>query len=340
MAKTLVCISIRLLLSSNVRFLVKECNGWILELQMDIISALIQSTGMKAAHLDQGTFPKPWGIDFPQGVGPAFHLVSRGSCWLRSPTLAAPIQLETGDLAFVSNRIAYQLLSDLTAAAKPAYETFANAYYGAPEELDAAAATSFICGIYGFAVDPIHPFFAELPPLIHIPARQIAAHEPMYAAQRLLSAELSYAPTEPGKSILTDRLVDVMLYYILRQWMNNQRNQGASWVNAYHNPYLRNALVAIHENPAHPWQVEELAQKASLSRAAFAQRFKALLGDTPVNYVTKVRIQKAMELLVRTEESIERIAETVGYGTGFALSKAFKRIAGVSPQHYRLQAMG
>mgnify|MGYP002683053480 CR=1 FL=1 len=114
---------------------------------MDIISALIQSTGMKAAHLDQGTFPKPWGIDFPQGVGPAFHLVIRGNCWLRFPTLAAPIQLETGDLAFVSNRISYQLLSDLTAAAKPAYETFANAYDGAPEELDAAAASlSPLCG--------------------------------------------------------------------------------------------------------------------------------------------------------------------------------------------------
>jgi AraC-like DNA-binding protein len=203
--------------------------------------------------------------------------------------------------------------------------------------------TSLICGIYHFAVEPIHPFFAELPPLIHVPAHQIAAHEPMYAALRLLSAELAYANTEPGKSILTDRLVDVMFYYILRQWVNNQRDhqhgQGASWINAYHNPYVRNALVAIHENPAHPWQVEELAQKASLSRAAFAQRFKELLGDTPVNYVTKVRIQKAMELLVRTEESIERIAETVGYATGFALSKAFKRIAGVSPQHYRLQAV-
>lgn len=58
-----------------------------------------------------------------------------------------------------------------------------------------------------------------------------------------------------------------------------------------------------------------------------------------MTYVTKVRIQKNMELLVRTEESVERIAETVGYATGFALSKAFKRIAGVSPQHYQPQAV-
>jgi transcriptional regulator GlxA family with amidase domain len=192
--------------------------------------------------------------------------------------------------------------------------------------------------VYRFAVEPIHPFFAELPLLIHLPAHQIAAHEPMYAAQRLLSAELADANSEPGTSLLTDRLVDVMVYYILRQWVNNHRDQGASWITAYHNPAIRSALIAIHEDPAHPWQVAELAHRAGLSRAAFAQRFKALLGDTPVNYVTNLRIQKSMELLVRTEERIERIAQTVGYGTGFALSKAFKRIAGVSPQHYRQQA--
>jgi AraC-like DNA-binding protein len=159
----------------------------------------------------------------------------------------------------------------------------------------------------------------------------------MYAAQRLLSAELSYAPTEPGKSLLTDRLVDVMLYYILRQWMNSHQQAGASWINAYGNRELRNALLAIHADPAHPWQVEELAQKAGLSRAAFAERFKVLLGDTPLNYVTKVRIQKAMEHLVRSEETIEQISERVGYATGFALSKAFKRVTRVSPQQYRQQ---
>ena len=128
-----------------------------------------------------------------------------------------------------------------------------------------------------------------------------------------------------------------MLYYILRQWMNHHREQGVSWISAYQNPHLRNVLVAVHENPAYAWQVADMAQKAGLSRAAFAQRFKELLGDTPANYVTKVRIQKAMELLVQTEESIERISETVGYATGFALSKAFKRICGVSPHQYRLQ---
>ncbi len=314
---------------------------------MDVISELIQSVGMKSAHLGQGTLPNPWGIDFPHGSGAAFHLVTRGSCWLRSDQLVAPVQLAAGDLTFVSHRIAYQLVSDLSTTAKPIREAFAAAAAArmrlatqteSTKDGEATNATSFICGIYHFSVDPIHPFFTELPPIIHIPAHQIAAHEPMYATQRLLSAELAYASTEPGTSVLTNRLVDVMLYYILRQWMNSRHGQGVSWISAYQNPYLRNALIAVHKNPAHAWQVAELAQISGLSRAAFAQRFKELLGDTPVNYVTKVRIQKSMELLVQTDDSIERISETVGYGTGFALSKAFKRIAGLSPQQYRQRA--
>jgi AraC-like DNA-binding protein len=304
---------------------------------MDVVSELMRSAGLTSAHLAQCTVLKPWGMGFPAMRWAAFHLVARGTCWLRSSQLPTPLHLEAGDLVLVTSQLAYDLVSDLTATPKPIQETLASAIRGPLMGLDASNSTSFICGIYRFAVEPIHPFFAELPAFIHVPAHQIAIHEPIYAAQRLLSAELDYATTEPGKSILTDRLVDVMFYYILRQWINTHRNQGASWVTAYHNPYIRNALIAIHENPAHPWQVATLAEKATLSRAAFAQQFKALLGDTPLNYVTKVRIQKAMELLLRTQESIEQISETVGYGTGFALSKAFKRICGVSPQQYRLQ---
>lgn len=306
---------------------------------MDIVSDLMRSVGMTPVLLAQSTIPKPWGMSYPPMRGAAFHLIVRGAGYLRSAQLPAPIRLECGDLVLVTRQIAYELASDLNATAKPLAETLTMARRGPPPQGEAVNDTSLMCGIFRFALEPIHPFFAELPPLIHIPAHQIAAHEPMYAAQRLLSAELDYANTEPAKSILTDRLVDVMFYYILRQWVNNNHAPGASWVKAYHDPHVRRALVAMHENPAYTWRVAELAQKADLSRSAFAQRFKELLGDTPVNYLTRLRIQKSMELLVRTDESIERISETVGFGTGFALSKAFKRVTGQSPRDYRVHAL-
>lgn len=131
------------------------------------------------------------------------------------------------------------------------------------------------------------------------------------------------------------RLIDVMFCYILRQWMNNQSENGTTWLHAFYDENLRESLIAIHENPAHAWKLDELASKARLSRSAFAQRFKTFVKDTPINYLAKVRVNKAMELLRKTEQSVEAIAEIVGYSTGFSLSKAFKRVCGISPLQYR-----
>lgn len=304
---------------------------------MDTVSEVMRSVGLNPAHLAQGTLYRPWGIDFPRMPGAAFHLVTRGACWLRSSHLEAPIPLEAGDLVLVTAPIAYALVSDLAAVATPIGEGLRASQPREPSAAAVASATTFICGIYRFTVEPIHPFFTELPQVIHLRAQQIAAHEPMYSAQRLLSAELAAADTEPGKSVLMDRLVDVMFYYILRQWVTSTRHQETSWIGAYQHPKLQKALMAIHHQPAHPWQVAELAQAATLSRAAFAQLFKAMVGETPMQYVTRVRMQQAMELLVQTEEGLEQIATRVGYATGFAFSKAFKRMCGRSPQHYRQQ---
>lgn len=125
---------------------------------MDLVSELMRSVGVMPAYLAQGTFPKPWGIDYPTMRGAAFHLVIRGTSWLRSAQLPAPIQLEVGDLALVTGQLAYQLVSDPTTPAKPIWEALTTARRGPPPEVEAANTTSLVCGIYRFAVEPIHPF--------------------------------------------------------------------------------------------------------------------------------------------------------------------------------------
>jgi AraC-like DNA-binding protein len=305
---------------------------------MDILSELMRSVGANPAYLGQGTAIPPWGMDFPRIPGAAFHMITSGSCWLNAPGLDKPIRLETGDLVLVSNRLLYTMFSDVDAPVKPVREVLYDHPPVQESEAVAAGATTFICGIYRFIVEPIHPFFAELPAVIHLHSYETAAHEPILSAQRMLSAELALKQSAPGSSILVKRLVDVMFYYILRQWMERENSQGHSWLKAYHNTYLQKALIAIHEQPAYPWQVATLAQKASLSRAAFARLFKTLVRETPLDYVTRVRMQQAMELLTSTEKNIDWIAENVGYSTGFAFSKAFKRVCGISPQGYRQQA--
>ena len=96
-------------------------------------------------------------------------------------------------------------------------------------------------------------------------------------------------------------------------------------------PQLGTTLSAIHERVNTPWTVESLAETAGMSRSAFAARFKELLGETPLEYVTGWRMQKAVQLLEQRDKKLIDIARLVGYESDAAFSKAFKRVVGVNP---------
>jgi AraC-like DNA-binding protein len=94
------------------------------------------------------------------------------------------------------------------------------------------------------------------------------------------------------------------------------------------------ALSAIHDRVDTPWTVESLAEAAGMSRSAFAARFKKLLGQAPLEYVTEWRMQKAMQLLQKRDKKLVDVARAVGYESDAAFSKAFKRVVGSSPGEY------
>jgi AraC-like DNA-binding protein len=94
------------------------------------------------------------------------------------------------------------------------------------------------------------------------------------------------------------------------------------------------ALSAIHDSVNAPWTVGSLAEAAGMSRSAFAARFKELLGQTPLEYVTEWRMQKAMQLLQQRDKKLIDVARSVGYESDAAFSKAFKRVVGASPGEY------
>jgi len=303
---------------------------------MDILSDLMQSVGMNPSLLTQNDVTGDWGILFAPSHSAGFHIVKRGECFLQSPALKQPIRLESNDLVFIARGIEHSLVSAIGIQAQPLAEFLQSISQPViAADTEGLPVTTLVCGAYHFDVEPIHPFFNEIPEIIHFPSHLVSVQHPMHAALMLLSAELEQAHSQPGDTVVVKRLIDVMFCYILRQWMQNQARSGATWMHAFYDDNLRDSLIAMHENPAYAWSLQELAKKSHLSRSAFAQRFKTFVNDTPINYLAKIRVQKAMKLLRKTEKSVESIAEIVGYSTGFSLSKAFKRVCGVSPQQYR-----
>jgi len=138
----------------------------------------------------------------------------------------------------------------------------------------------------------------------------------------------------PGREAFLDRLLDLLLLDFLRTWFGLP-GTAPLWWTAESDPLVGSALRLIYNNPAHTWTVANLAAAVGTSRAAFARRFTALVGEPPISFLTAWRLALAADILASSEATVAAVARTVGYSTPFALSTAFKRANGVSPAAYR-----
>ncbi|MFF8972910.1 helix-turn-helix transcriptional regulator [Streptomyces sp. NPDC014995] len=140
---------------------------------------------------------------------------------------------------------------------------------------------------------------------------------------------------EPGQEVVLDRLLDLLVIAALRAWFSRPEAEAPAWYRATADPVVGRVLRLVQDDPAHPWTVASLAAKAGVSRAGLARRFTALMGEPPMTHLTGWRLALAADLLRDTDHTIGAIARQVGYGSAFALSSAFTRAYGVSPQEHR-----
>ncbi|TJZ58669.1 AraC family transcriptional regulator [Streptomyces piniterrae] len=298
---------------------------------MDVLSDAITAMRAGRPHAARKRRHGAWGLRFPATAGVGFHAVSEGSCWLLPEDGSPPIQLTDGDLAFVHG-IAYGLADD---PGTPLVEVVQNPDGSWPPGPatpdDGTPGTLMLCGAYRLNRARPHPLLACLPGAVRLPTHD----RPLGAVLDLLRAEM--AGSRPGAAAATSALLDTALLYILRAWYDEHAQDTAGWGAALHDPAIGRALSAIHHDPAHPWTVEELGTVAGLSRAAFAKRFTALVGEPPLGYLTWWRLTLAGRLLREGDQPLRVIAQRTGYASEFAFAKAFKREYGTAPGRYRTQ---
>jgi AraC-like DNA-binding protein len=305
---------------------------------MDVLTDILNSAGLRKSLLARHALHQPWAMHFPCDKSMGFHILTHGEAYVRAPQFESPLKLERGDIILMNRGFDHDVTTHMNVDAPAGH---AAGPFPGPEISGQNPLAVIVCGLYQFQTPPIHPLFAELPDMIIVRAGEIPSHSPLYIAQQLLSAELAQAGQ--GSESVVKALVDVMFHYILRNWMDRQSAENGArdgvdrsrWSLAMKDVHLQKAIQAVHGDPSADWTLEGLASIAGLSRAAFAQRFKRVAGDTPAHYVARVRVQRAMDMLRGGDDSVERIAEVVGYGDPFVFSKAFKRIQGVSPREFR-----
>lgn len=289
---------------------------------MDVLSDVISSMRIGQPGWARAGLRSPWGMRFPPSPGTAgFTVVLRGSCWVLTggaTTAAGP-----GDVLFTPRGDGFGMADD---PATPLVE----ATHPPQDDGDVA----LLCG--GYRLDPhrTHPLLADLPPVLHLPARY-GRHRELHATIDTLAHEVE--TPRPGGTALVPLLLDVLLLYVLRAWFDDRPADpgGTGWAAALADTPVSAALHAIHENPGHPWTVQSLADRAGLSRAAFARRFTAAVGRPPLTYLTWWRLTTAASLLRDTDIAIDQVATRVGYASQYAFANAFKRDHGVAPGRFR-----
>jgi AraC-like DNA-binding protein len=279
--------------------------------KVDVLSDVIGATRIGRPHSNRTVRVAPWGFHGQPAPGVGFHVVLQGSCRLVREG-HEPVHLGVGDVVC--------LLPHITD-------------YGLADSGPGTSAV-LLCGAYMLDQSRPHPLLAELPEIIHLPAR-VGRHPGLRAAVELLGSELDRP--QHGTDAIVPALLDMLLLYILRAWYDEQADEHGpgGWVAALADRGISAALSAIHDDPARSWTVAELGALAGLSRAAFARRFAALVGQPPLSYLTWWRMTLAAHLLRDSDAPLGAVAVRTGYTSEFAFAKAFKREHGIAPGGYR-----
>lgn len=277
----------------------------------------------------------PWGLRVPATAGATFHGITAGSCWVRVAG-QPPRELHAGDVVLLPTGVDHVIASEATGPAR-AWDRDTKARERGPAgEIvleGSGRSTHIVCAAYDYDRDVAHPFLSLLPPLLVVSGDAMADDAGVQATVRMLKQELAAA--NAGRGTVVDRLIDVLFVQVIRAWVMDHDEAAVCWLGALRDPTVARALTAMHSRPASPWTIESLAREVSLSRATLTRRFTALVGEAPLSYLTRWRMDLAARELRYTNDGVSAIARRVGYTSEFAFSRAFARVRGTPPARYR-----
>ncbi|NMO53621.1 AraC family transcriptional regulator [Actinoplanes sp. TBRC 11911] len=268
-----------------------------------------------------------WALAFDAPPAVKFNAVRRGRCLIVVED--TEWWLNEGDCFLLTRSLPFVAASGPGLAPVAAAPFFAEARDGVAR-VGTGDEFHMIGGRFGLGDRGRRLLLDGLPPVIHVPGDTAEAATLRWALAQI-DAELRDRP--PGSTLVAEHLALVMLIHVLRLHLA-RAGAATGWLAGLADPMIATALRALHGRPDRPWTVADLAAEAAVSRSTLAARFKLVVGQAPLDYLTGWRIELAADRL-RRGDSVAAIARAVGYGSESALSTAFKRVTGSSPRAFR-----
>ncbi len=308
--------------------------------RMDVLDDLLAGTRARGGVFNLTVLDPPWGLHIVDEAPLALATLVRGSAWIMRDGMD-PVRMNERDVAVLRGPEPYVVADTPETEAQLRIHPggICEPLPGAPVDYSARLGVRtyggrpegeamVVSGTYQLEGDVSRRLLTALPPVLVVPAAEVTG-----PVMEMVLGEIQR--DEPGQQSVLDRWLDLALITTLRAWFARPESHAPGWYQAQADPVVGLALRLLHEDPAHPWSVVELADRTGVSRASLARRFTALVGEAPMAYLTGWRITLAADLLRETNQTVESIARRVGYANAFALSVAFKRLRGTNPTAHR-----
>jgi len=283
---------------------------------MEVLSDILRSMRVQGSVYFCDHLKAPWSMEFKDTTSASFHLIRRGECWLMSEDRTE--YLGPGDLVFIEPGRDHVLASQPPGKDPPSAET----------------QTLLLCGYCEFAQETLTPLLDDFPSLTIVRDEELLRHPWLKSTLDQLSSE--YLSQNPGSELVVNKLTEVVLVELIR--INFGRGEQGRFIAALSDKRIAKALQQLHNSPQFAWTLHKMAEEVGMSRAAFAKRFKDLVGQPMFEYLTALRIQGAKELLRGSNLPLYEVASQVGYESDLAFTKTFKKRTGITPTRYRKQA--
>lgn len=312
---------------------------------MDALARLLDGPRGRNAYLLRASMEPPWSVRLADEAPLGLIAVLQGTAWV-TPDDGPSVELGPGAVV-VSRGPAACTVADhpstpLQVIIRPDMRCTSPGGRDLRDEMSLGlrswgnspdGTTVMLLGCYQLRGEVSQQLVRALPQVIHLPAGELRT--PLV---RMLADEI--IKDDAGQSAVLDRLFDLLLVAVLRAWLAHQPPGHPGWYGALSDPVVGPVLRLVHDDPAHPWTIAEMATRVSVSRAALARRFTELVGEPPMTYLTGWRLALAADRLLEPRATVAAVAREVGYGSAFALSAAFKRERGISPSEHRAQRAG
>ncbi|WP_295754823.1 AraC family transcriptional regulator [Undibacterium sp.] len=265
----------------------------------------------------------------------AFHLVEFGHCEIKSAS-GNHITLTAGELAIMFGGEAHTLSQGKSNQIADLETMLA----GGPNIQKTSAAqaglgVSLLCGVFMLHQTQLNPLFAALPAILRVNlSRQTSLHN-LSGIAHIMAHEIERSAF--GAGFIVERLLEILCAEAVRAHLEVTPQQAVGWFRGIKDPVVGRAIKAIHQNPAQDWSIPRLAGEVAMSPSRFAARFSESLGESPMAYVAKWRMNVACRKLSASRIGVDQVAADVGYESVAAFNRAFKKHLGLPPAAWRSQ---